>query len=171
MSDLNVHEAIRERFSKLPKELREAITSVKVAESLRKISEENRLHLDQGQILENETYMVLLGIDEASNYAKNIQKELSVPEEQAQKIANEVVRNIFSPIREGFKAHTLPQNREAGENVKAPDPEDKNREVVKIASPRDINKLNTIVKNTNREMSVEGKSPHYVTDPYREPIE
>ena len=95
MEETNIHTMIRDRFSKLPPKLQDAITSTEVAGKLRALSQKYRLHIDQGQILENETYMVLLGIDQAEKYEGNLKKELKISSENAKNIAKDVAKEIF----------------------------------------------------------------------------
>ncbi len=113
MKDTNIHEMIKERFEKLPPKLQEAITSTEVALKLREISQEHHLHIDQGQVLENETYMVLLGIEQSENYKENLKKELRVPEAKAIEISNDVAKEIFLSVRNTLKkTTTIPQRKE-----------------------------------------------------------
>jgi hypothetical protein len=106
MENINIHAMIKERFAKLPPKLQTAITSTEVAEKLRTLSQKYRLHLDQGQILENETYMVLLGIEKAGKYEENIKKELGISTEEAKNIAGDVAKEIFLSIRDLLKEST-----------------------------------------------------------------
>jgi len=111
--EVNIHTMIKEQFTKLPPKLQKAITSTDVSLKLREISQKNRLHIDQGQILENETYMVLLGIEEAQAYEKNLKKELNISAEMAKGIAQDVAKEIFLSIRNLLKESVTATPRKA----------------------------------------------------------
>src|SRR3989344_1121569 len=161
--DLNVHEIIRERFSKLPELLRNAITSADVPEKLRTIATKHRLHIDQGQLLENETYLVMLGLDTTENFTRNIKKELGIDEIMAREITSEVQVGIFLPIREFLKTKTDTESVPEVPHASVPQP----------TAPA-INKFQGIVRSEKQEIELSGrplpqKNAPYRMDPYREP--
>ena len=161
---MNVHEIIRERFSKLPELLRNAITSADVPEKLRTIATKHRLHIDQGQLLENETYLVMLGLDTTENFTRNIKKELGIDEIMAREMTSEVQVGIFLPIREFLKTP-----RTVGT------PEVPHANVPQPVVPA-INKFQGMVQSGKQEIELSGKpipqkNAPYSTDPYREPTD
>ncbi len=194
---LNIHDMLREQLAQLPAKLQKAIRSTEVSEKLRTISQKHRLHIDQGQILENETYMVLLGLEPASDYQKNIKRELRVSDEDAANISKEVRESIFLSVRDALKALTdgsgnaeerprenIEQHIE--KEVAAPTSPPKNTSSTppKVQPQRmeqsvEGDKFSSIVKHQNKEItltptpsssSLENKKG-YTVDPYREPIE
>jgi hypothetical protein len=176
MTEINVHSMIKERFNNLPPKLQEAIASTDVANKLRTISQKHKLLLDQGQILENETYMVLLGIEQAENYKQNLKKELNISEDTATKIANDVGREIFLSIRNTLRESTIktiesepkPTNK-PNESFETQTFKDNKMPSIKIENTTQQNKLDQIVKNQSKEIKI---TPiEYNNDPYREPIE
>ncbi|MBI2618036.1 hypothetical protein HYW58_01130 [Candidatus Kaiserbacteria bacterium] len=172
MEDKNIHTMLRERFTKLPPKLQEAITSAEVAEKLRVISQKYRLHLDQGQILENETYMILLGIEETEKYEENLKKELGISPKDAGKIAHDVGKEIFLSVRDTLKSLT------SSPQVKAPPTggqayvekpiRTEERPETKITGQ---SKFEHFVKNKQEELSIEPTRRDSSMDPYREPFE
>ncbi len=117
MANTDINQIIKDRFNKLPPKLQEAITSTEVALKLREISQKYRLHIDQGQILENETYMVLLGIEQSENYKENLKKELRISEENAIKISNDVAKEIFLSVRNILKETTTIPPKKDTKNI------------------------------------------------------
>ncbi|NQV93254.1 hypothetical protein HQ403_02020 [Candidatus Kaiserbacteria bacterium] len=176
MEKTNVHLMIQERFAKLPPKLQEAITSTEVAEKLREIAQKYRLHLDQGQILENETYMVLLGVEQAGKYEENLKKELNISSEQAGQLARDVGKDIFLSIRNTLKESTASpsSNTEVSHTITPnPIPTDASIHPVqpKTLPPVAIhNKLESVVKQQSKEIKI-SPTKNYPIDPYREPIE
>ena len=95
-----IEAAIQERFASLPEAVRNAVADESVEKKLRALASKYKLHLDQWVVLENEIMMTLIGLEEPENMAKNVAKEVGTDEETAQKIVNDIAREIFTPIRE-----------------------------------------------------------------------
>lgn len=166
MNDVNIHQLIRERFSALPEKLQQAITSTEVAEKLRAISNKYRLHLDQGQTLENETYMVLLGIEEAEKYEDNVRRELGIPKEDAHAIATDVAEEIFLSVRGELKERT--------KETEEPAPQTPPQEPLPEAAPQPKkaeDRFSQVVKRPSQNIEIKPKNGSYTVDPYREPIQ
>jgi len=187
MENTHVRTMIENNLTKLPPKLQEAITSSDVLEKLRKLSQKYRLHLDQGQVLEIETYMVLLGIDEAEEYEKNLERELKTTSEVAKNIANDVAKEIFLSIRNVLKESTtsaptpkLESVYEAPISTSTPSPIPATVSTplqptqVSTQTPTHSpittqNKLESVVKNQSKEIKI-SPTKGYTVDPYREPI-
>lgn len=176
MENTQVRTMIENNISKLPPKLQDAVTSTEVAKKLHAISQKYRLHLDQGQILENETYMVLLGIDEAGEYEGNLKKELNISSEQAGQLARDVGKDIFLSIRNTLKESTAsPSSNTEVSNTTTPNPIPTDASIhpvqPKILPPVAIhNKLESVVKQQSKEIKI-SPTKNYPIDPYREPIE
>ena len=121
---------IFEQFKKLPQDVQDAITSNRVREQIKAIGEKHQLHIDQIGSLETETTFIMIGLEPAKDYIRNIARELRLDCATAQKIAVDVNEQIFRPVRESLKkiheiADTdsttptpLPQNTEIPESLK-----------------------------------------------------
>ena len=90
---------LKERFRQLPKPVQEAITSAEVEARLRELANAHKLHLDQWEALENEILMTLYGILPLDELQANIQKQVSVPEEEAAELTRSISDIVFEPIR------------------------------------------------------------------------
>ncbi len=97
--DINLNDALKERFLKLPKVVRDAITSADVEKRLRTLADTHKLHLDQWQVLENEVMLTLLGVEQIENLEKNIKSEVGVADDIAHALANDINTIVFEPIR------------------------------------------------------------------------
>lgn len=95
-----LNEKIRERFKELPKVVQNAITSADVQKQLRALAETNNLHVDQWQLLENEVMLSLLGFQEAEELAHHLKNDLDISEETSTRLAADISRIVFQPIRE-----------------------------------------------------------------------
>lgn len=169
MSDINIHELIREKFATLPEKLQEALTSTEIAEKLRAIALKHRLHIDQGQILENETYMVLLGIERAENYEKNIEHELSLSQEDARVIAAEVAQEVFLSVREALKERTSDRVSTPEATTKAPETPIEAPKPMETTVPTE-NKFTHVMRQPHTEIEISSKGNTRPIDPYREPL-
>jgi hypothetical protein len=111
MEQTEIEKRVKERFATLPKKLQEAIQGADVSEKLRAIALKHKLHIDQGQELENETLLVMLGFDVVEHFKENIKKALRIQEELAEAITTDVHNDIFLSIRELLKESTTPQEK------------------------------------------------------------
>ncbi|MEK7509608.1 MAG: hypothetical protein AAB605_02745 [Patescibacteria group bacterium] len=96
-SDLST--LIKERFSKLPKVVQDAITSTDVQKRLRQLADTHKLHVDQWESLENEVMLTLLGIEAVENFEKNLMREVGVTLDIAHALAESINSTVFEPIR------------------------------------------------------------------------
>ena len=91
---------LQERFVQLPKVVQDAIRSADVEKRMRELAENNKLHLDQWQTLENEVMLALLGFQPTEDLAKNIESQVGVTPEVAKSLAGNISKTVFEPIRE-----------------------------------------------------------------------
>ena len=96
-------EIIKEQLKKLPDDVKKAFASVDLRAKIKKISEKHRLHIDQGGELENETVLVMLGLEPLGNYKRNLKRGLQISDARAQAIIFDIDKEIFVNIRESLK--------------------------------------------------------------------
>ncbi len=97
---VNVDDAIKERFKQLPKVVQDAITSANVQKQLQELASGHKLHVDQWSKLENEVMLTLLGFSQTTEMAANLQNEVGVSAEEATGLANDINKIVFEPIRQ-----------------------------------------------------------------------
>ena len=68
----DIEQIIKEQLTKLPDDVKKAISSVDLRDKIKKIAEKNRLHIDQAGDLETETVLVMLGLEPTDDYKRNI---------------------------------------------------------------------------------------------------
>ncbi|MBI5457622.1 hypothetical protein HY971_02770 [Candidatus Kaiserbacteria bacterium] len=101
MTDKSDTQAIlKKRFTELPKVVQNAITSADVRKHMRELADTHKLHLDQWEMLENEVMMTLFGILPVDELQTNIQKQVGVSKEIAEKLTENISKIVFEPIRE-----------------------------------------------------------------------
>lgn len=94
---------LKEYLPKLPQKLREAILSVDFRKNIEVVGKKNSLHINQVGLLENETVLVLLGLESGNDYARNIRRELQITEDRAREITKQINELIFIPVRESLQ--------------------------------------------------------------------
>ncbi len=103
--DTPIDQQIQQRLAELPEDVRNTVLSADVGKRIQEIGADNKLHIDQINILENETLMVMLGFTDPSDFADTLIKQLSIPNEAAEKIAGDMAEKLFVPIRESMKKY------------------------------------------------------------------
>ncbi|OHA89603.1 MAG: hypothetical protein A3C70_02505 [Candidatus Zambryskibacteria bacterium RIFCSPHIGHO2_02_FULL_43_14] len=89
---------IAEQLKTLPPSLQQAISAVPWKALVQEIGKANTLDTEQIVSLEQETMLVVYGLENPNDYVSNIIKEVGVSEEVAYTIAGSVVDKIFEPI-------------------------------------------------------------------------
>lgn len=102
MDDLK--QLIKENYQNLPDDLKQTIANPELRGKFRAIATANGLSEDQLEALKNETYFVLLGLENLSDYGGNIQKQLGISFGQASLISTDVYKNIFRPVETTLEA-------------------------------------------------------------------
>jgi hypothetical protein len=121
--DTEYDNLIRERFTKLPKVVQDAITSADVSAHMRELADKHKLHLDQWGSLENEVHLTLLGVEPAENLAKNIASEVGVDAVTAGLLAEDIFKTVFEPIREQLERELQHPDSVASHDTTAPSPQ------------------------------------------------
>ncbi|MDD2732042.1 MAG: hypothetical protein PHI53_02485 [Candidatus Pacebacteria bacterium] len=91
-------------YESLPKELQKAIFSSENADKIYNIAVKNGLEEENIPIVSKYTGYVLLGIMPPDEFQKTIKKDLKLSEQTAKKIALEINRFIFYPVKNSLEA-------------------------------------------------------------------
>ncbi|KKS95533.1 hypothetical protein A3B05_00515 [Candidatus Giovannonibacteria bacterium RIFCSPLOWO2_01_FULL_43_160] len=94
---------ILERVSELPDDLRKALFARSTTDTIQVVGKNAGLSIDKIGELADETGRVMLGITSPSDYVKNLVSRLSVNQEKAKAIAEEINQKVFQPVRESLK--------------------------------------------------------------------
>jgi hypothetical protein len=95
--------ALREQMEKLPPEVQRAVTSPDLRKKIKEIGDRNKLHIDQIGLLEDETVLVMIGLEEPADFTDNIASHVRMEKEVAQRVSGEVSEKVFIPIRDAMK--------------------------------------------------------------------
>ncbi len=102
-NNMNNDEIIKNRFNELPPDIKQAIMDSNLASKFDSIAEKNNLRLDQNGNLQTETLLVMLGLENNSDYIDNIQKALEIKKVEAINLAKDVNEMILNPIRDSLR--------------------------------------------------------------------
>ncbi|MDP3934980.1 MAG: hypothetical protein Q8Q46_02080 [Candidatus Giovannonibacteria bacterium] len=103
MDETNKNIEIMERYKDLPEDIQQALFSSATSDAILAIGKKNGLAIDKIGELVDETGLVMLGITSPSDYVKNLVSRLSVTQEKARAIAEEINQKVFQPVRESLK--------------------------------------------------------------------
>ncbi|MCD6283803.1 hypothetical protein J7J12_00940 [bacterium] len=99
------------KYLKLPPDIKEIMFSPKAAEKIKEIGIKNHLTPLQLQKLSYVTGSVLLGELKISNFIKEICEKCKLETEPSKKIADEITKEIFIPVKESLKKIQIQKNQ------------------------------------------------------------
>src|SRR3989344_5146455 len=113
-------EQLAERFQRIPMELRKAISSAANADALFEIGKKHGLLMDKTGELTAETGLLMLGVTHPDEFVGNLAERLQVDRPAASKIADDINREIFAPVREHLRAQFGIASAASGEVMPPP---------------------------------------------------
>lgn len=179
----------RERYEKLPSDLREAIFSEENADKIQEISKKYSLYVDKMGELAEESGLVMLGFTHPKDFIKNLSERLGVDAEKAKEIAKDVNEQIFGPVRESLKKlHKIseeeipetqnlkPETQEIKEvkpTVEMPIKTEETKPIEEKEIPEGIQRAPKQFREIKEEVLQAKEEAKYLggIDPYKEPIE
>ncbi len=90
---------IKERLAELPNSIKRAIFKTDIGGAIQRISQRNRLHLDQASNLETEIMLVMLGLEPSDDFVKNLATNLSIDQNFASRLSGEINNEIFNVVK------------------------------------------------------------------------
>jgi hypothetical protein len=140
MPEKYTKEQLKKLYKDLPDELKEAIFSMETVDSIYDICARNEIE----KVKELAKYIgrVLLGVLPPDEFEETIKKELKIEKDKAKKVAREIDRFIFYPVKTSLeeiykieiappaKPKVTPPPKPPGEKPKAPPKEDVYRESI-----------------------------------------
>ena len=116
------YSTIEDKFLTLPDEVKFAMTSPGVAQTIQEISSKFGLLLDQMDTLFDVTSYVMLGLIPQQQFSSTLARELNIGEKQARMITAEISDKVFSSIRESMRSYetqATPSSKIINETYKA----------------------------------------------------
>lgn len=99
MIDEDIKSTIKAELESLPTVVQNAILHSGWQEKVRAIGKKYSLHIDQIGVLENQTFIIMLGLDNPDSFTVNLASEAGISSLTAGQISLEVNDTIFKPIR------------------------------------------------------------------------
>ncbi|MFC1731424.1 hypothetical protein ACFL6I_13985 [candidate division KSB1 bacterium] len=128
----NVINILENQFDKLPESLQTFIVSNDFKESLKSIAIDYNLDDKKQTSLENETLMVLLGLEPLNDLEKNLEDNIGLTKEQVPEVIKNVAEKIITPIEDDLRIFLEKELEE--ENEKDTRTEETKEETPKVSS-------------------------------------
>jgi len=93
----------KNRYNKLPSDLKEIIISVESFEKIQEIGKKYSLMLDDISELNDEINLLILGLTKQNDFVRNIAKRLEINDDMAYKISEDVNSEILDSIRDSLR--------------------------------------------------------------------
>ena len=158
-------EEIQNAYKKSSSKIRQVLDDAWIAEDTAKIGKEVDLRIDKVDILIKIIGLTLLNLISISDFIKVLEKELSVGEDYASKIAQRVDESVFQKVRDMVK-----EKEEQDFKVET-EKENTREEVTKLMDDIEEDASNVLSFKDKFNKVVEKKIEKKIVDPYREPIE
>ncbi|MFQ6049462.1 MAG: hypothetical protein ACE5J0_00235 [Candidatus Paceibacterales bacterium] len=118
-------------YKKLPQELKEAVFSEETAENIWDVCSRNGIEDERVPEIARYTGRVLLGIIPPDEFQKTLEKELKLEKGVAKKVAQEINRFIFFPVKNSLEELYKIEITPPAKMKVAPPPEERPAEPVK----------------------------------------
>jgi hypothetical protein len=96
----SANDPVMDVFRSLPQKIRTAIVESHWEQKIRLIAQKHNLVIGDANILEKNTFLVMLGIISPRNYASELKKEIGLDDENLNSIINAVEDEIFIDIKQ-----------------------------------------------------------------------
>jgi hypothetical protein len=90
-------------YEKLPQELKEAVFSEETSDSIWEACIKNKIEGNEISEVARYTGRVLLGILPPAEFRETLEKEVKLDKEQAKKVAQEINRFVFYPVKSSLE--------------------------------------------------------------------
>lgn len=101
--DPTLESDIRELMKEIPPPVRAFFASGKVETIAKNLMLKNRLHIDQGAIVEREVILLLLGLKNPTEFVQTLLEEARLDEQTVNSIVQDINAQIFVPLREEMR--------------------------------------------------------------------
>lgn len=185
--DPEIKKSVESYYDSLPQVIKDSIDQSNWEDKIRKITRSHDLHIDQGQILENNTFMMLIGLMDPVDFTKKLIQEAKMSKKEAMEIAKEIDTEIFRIIKDyliektvdeveaGETSQSQPLNLASSEEIEASLP---NINESQSSSSSEISvgtneggQTSVSINNSQEEVPETPKAAPPQNDPYRESIE
>ncbi len=103
-SSLTLEESIKEVMRTLPPIIRNYLSQGKYTEVAKSLITKYNLRIDQGGILEREMMLLLMGIENPTEFTQALAEEAKLDKKTIENIAQDINTQIFVPLREQMRS-------------------------------------------------------------------
>lgn len=114
-----INEVISDAMSELPEEVQSAIENSNWASTLRSLVQKYKLRIDQGNLLENHVFFVMLGINKSEHLVKVIQ-DMGLDETQTNALIHDIDSQVFTQIKQQIMSVMTEEEKRALEAEESP---------------------------------------------------
>lgn len=111
--DEKARQIIQSQIAKLPPNVQQAIIGADLPKKMRLLAEKHHLRVDEAHTLENEVMLVMIGLEHPDAFVGNLSRELRLPREAANVIAEDVNNEIFLSIRRALVEMHAPSSQQS----------------------------------------------------------
>lgn len=155
-----------EMFARLPEPVQRLMYDVDVVKKIRDIGTKHKIHVDGLGDLAEEIGYVMVGANQAKDFALTIGQRLKLSQTEANPLAEEINREVFLPFREELMKHTShPGHPMTDGGGGMPKPEAPKETAEKVFDDR-LSKLFRLP--TEDDVKKATTRPDGTPDPYRE---
>ncbi|MEN9649166.1 MAG: hypothetical protein RL094_133 [Candidatus Parcubacteria bacterium] len=94
---------LKENLPRLPLDVQEAIVNTDYLAGLKRVQQENKLHLDQGEEIEDLTFKLMIGDIDPEEFPALVATNLHTDKNTALEITKKVEEYVMNPIRQGLE--------------------------------------------------------------------
>lgn len=98
--DPTLESDIKELMKEVPAPIRAFFVSGKVETVAKNLMQKNKLHIDQGAVVEREIILLLLGLKDPAEFVKTLSEEAKLDAQTVNSIVQDINAQIFVPLRE-----------------------------------------------------------------------
>lgn len=98
--DPTLESDIKELLKEVPPPIRAFFASGKVETVAKNLMQKNKLHIDQGAVVEREIILLLLGLKDPAEFVKILSEEAKLDAQTVNSIVQDINAQIFIPLRE-----------------------------------------------------------------------
>ena len=96
-------EQLHKIFLLLPETVQQSMAAVETADLIHQISVKHSLHIDQENLLAQNTGYIMLGVMEPADFSRVLSSKLGITDDKAIEIIRDINERIFAPIQEDLK--------------------------------------------------------------------
>lgn len=103
---------IADHLASLPQYVKDAFKAAQPFEKIRKMVTDFHLHLDEGERLEQEVLLVMLGLSSPDTFIDETSKSFGLSDDDSKKLIDRIGAELFMPIRDAMRRYMEEQETE-----------------------------------------------------------